>query len=153
MSKEIIVGNHNIDIHEFSAWEALKLRNEIVAHVKSKLNIKDINPAELGKAAISLIYELPESLVKKLFAKTSNGSGSLDNEDIFNEVFARDIDSVSLVLLEVMDYNCFFTTKFFIELMKKAEKMPFLKDKMKNIKEILGEKGDIATSLEDLMTK
>jgi len=152
-SKEITVNDHNLDIHPFSAWEALKLRNKIICHVKSKLDVKELTPAQLAKAAISLVYELPESLVKEIFSKTSNGDDNLGSEDLFNKVFARNIDSVSLVLLEVIDYNCFFTKKFFTDLMKKAETIPFLKDKMKNIKEILNGEENMNTSLQDLMKK
>jgi hypothetical protein len=154
------INNFDIDIHPFSAIEGLAIRSKIVNHIKSKADIKSGNAAELGKVAIGILYDLPLPLIKELIAKcgvkrSDDFEGGLLSEDItFNKVFEGNIDAVLELLIEIVDYNGFFTKSLFTNL---SEKIPTVKKAMTMAQSYF--KGDQELpqeemgSLKDLMKK
>ena len=147
--KTVTLNGNKIDIYPFSAKQGLELRNEIIDHVKKTAVIKEDNLIEIGKVFVSLLYNLPPDLTMKLLEKSCiEGLGNLNQEEVFNQVFNEKIDSVILHILDIVEYNGFFSQNLFTELLNKAKKIPMLQKMMENLK---GK--NTVNSLKDLMKK
>lgn len=145
--KIITINNYEIELRPIPAIKALKIRNDLIDYFKSNAEFDSMDFAGIGKLMMSL-YSTPMHIVKPLFEScTIKGVGYLADDETINKVFEKEIDKMLEVVIEVIDYNGFFTKSLFINLMNK---FPILK-KVKE--EILGFMKGRTSTLEDLATK
>lgn len=126
------VGNKEIVIYEFPAIEGWQLRAKLSKFLGSQISIKEGGMSDLIKGGLSIMYEMPLELIEEILSKCmvkGVDNGELKG-DTFNQVFSGNLDEVNKLVVEVIDFNNFFTKKIFMSLM---EKFPMVK--------ILGEKG------------
>jgi len=126
------IGEYKIEINPFGALKALALREELATFVGSKVGSIDTkNLASIIPSLIDLIYKIPPKLYLKLFANcyvsipNENGIVGkvvLDNEKVFDIVFANNLEGISELALEVIDYNGFFTMNTIMLLKDKLPK-------------------------------
>tara|TARA_R110000782_G_scaffold54249_2_gene114805 strand:+ start:584 stop:1039 length:456 start_codon:yes stop_codon:yes gene_type:complete len=124
-TKEIKIGEFNINIIQFSAIESLRLRKELVENVKKQIGDVSLDDtANLLKSIAGLIYEIPSELFLKLFKNCSAvGLGGLNSEDTFNKVFENNLDGTIELVLEILEFNGFFSLGILSTL---GEKIPAL---------------------------
>lgn len=123
------IGNHDINMVHFNAIEALKVRKSLVESVKKQVGNDisfDNNQAGLIKAFVGVLYETPIEVLLRLFKNCSAiGIGELSDQNNFNEVFNENIDGPIELVMEVLDFNGFFSTSIVSTLSKK---IPMLKE-------------------------
>jgi hypothetical protein len=119
-TKTIKIGEFDINIIQFNALETLKLRNELVEKIKELTNSNSsIDASGMVKSIVSLMYQIPGNLYMKLFKNCSAIEiGALDNEDNFNNAFNNNLDGITELAIEVLEFNGFFSLRF-IEILKK----------------------------------
>jgi hypothetical protein len=119
-TKIIKIGEFDINIIQFNALETLKLRNELVEKIKELTNSNSsIDASGMVKSIVSLMYQIPGNLYMKLFKNCSAIEiGALDNEDNFNNAFNNNLDGITELAIEVLEFNGFFSLRF-IEILKK----------------------------------
>ena len=122
-TKSVKIGEYEVNIIQFNAFEALKLRKELIESVKKQVG-DDIsfgeNSANILKAVAGLVYEIPSEMFLKLFKNCSAiDIGGLDNQKAFNEVFENKLDGPIELAMEVLDHNGFFSRNIVSILVKK----------------------------------
>jgi hypothetical protein len=119
-TKNIKIGEFDINIIQFNALEAIKLRKELVYSVKKQAGNISGDTNDILKGIAGLIYEMPSDLYMKLFKNCSAGEiGELSKESNFNEVFNSNLDGIHELAIEVLDFNGFFSLKLLSILTKK----------------------------------
>ncbi len=155
--KTIKIGDHDITIRAFPAIEGWKLRAKLSNFVKTQLSISEGGMADIIKGGLSIMYEMPIELIEEVLSKcTSKTLGELKG-DVFNEVFSGNLDDVNKLVVEVIDFNNFFTKKLFISLMDKFPMLKILGEKGKGLMDSWKTNQDLPeeqkTALKDLMTE
>jgi hypothetical protein len=122
-TNSVKIGEYEINIIQFNALEALKLRKELIESVKKQVG-DDIsfgeNSANILKAVAGLVYEIPSEMFLKLFKNCSAlDVGGLDNQTNFNKVFEDNLDGPIELAMEVLDINGFFSLNIVSILVKK----------------------------------
>ena len=119
-TKTIKIGEFDINIIQFNALETLKLRNGLVEKIKELTNSNSsIDASGMVKSIVSLMYQIPGNLYMKLFKNCSAIEiGALNNEDNFNNAFNNNLDGITELAIEVLEFNGFFSLRF-IEILKK----------------------------------
>jgi len=122
-TKTVQIGKNQINIIQFNAFEALKLRKELIESIKKQVG-DDIsfgeNSANILKAVAGLVYEIPSEIFLKLFKNCSAMEiGGLDNQKAFNAVFEDNLDGPIELAIEVLEHNGFFSLNIISILVKK----------------------------------
>lgn len=137
-TKTIKIGEFDINIIQFNALEALKLRKELIESVKKQVG--DVSLEETSnilKGIAGLIYEIPGELLMKLFKNCSAiDIGGLNNQTNFNKVFENNLDGTIELAMEVLDFNGFFSLNILSILVKK---IPMLAPMEEAIQQALSE--------------
>lgn len=137
-TKTIKIGEFDINIIQFNALEALKLRKELIESVKKQVG--DVSLEETSnilKGIAGLIYEIPGELFMKLFKNCSAiDVGGLNNQTNFNKVFENNLDGTIELAMEVLDFNGFFSLNILSILVKK---IPMLAPMEEAIQQALSE--------------
>lgn len=145
--KTITINDHQIEIRPIPAIKALKIRNDLLEYGKSNANFNSMDAAGIGKLMMSL-YSTPMHIIKPLLEScTVKGVGYLSDDETINKVFEKDVDKILEVVIEVIDYNGFFTKSLFMNL---ANKFPILKKAKEEISGFMKAK---TSTLEDLVAK
>jgi len=137
-TKTIKIGEYDINIIQFNAFQALKLRKELVESVKKQVgDISLDESASILKSVAGLIYEIPGELFMKLFKNCSAIEiGQLSVESNFNSVFENNLDGTIELAMEVLDFNGFFSLNILSTL---AKKIPMLAPMEEAMRQSLGE--------------
>lgn len=123
-TKSVKIGNFDINIIQFSPFDALNLRKDLVAIAKKELSAADESSAGIVKAIASLIYEIPPEFLMRLFKNCSAvDAGGLAEKANFDKVFADNLDGTTELAMEVLDFNGFFSLSIISVL---AKKIPML---------------------------
>tara|TARA_R110002012_G_scaffold215674_6_gene386732 strand:- start:5118 stop:5579 length:462 start_codon:yes stop_codon:yes gene_type:complete len=124
-TKTIKIGEFDINIVQFNALESIALRCEVVEKIKELASdASSVNANNILKSITGLIYQVPGNLYMKLFKNCSAMEiGGLNNEDNFNKVFNDNLDGITELTLEILEFNGFFSLRF-IEILKK--KIPWI---------------------------
>lgn len=145
--KIIKINDYEIEARPIPAIKALSIRNDLIEYFKSNANFTSMDFAGIGKLMMSL-YSTPMHIVKPLFGScTVKGVGYLSDDETINKVFEKDVDKILEVVIEVIDYNGFFTKSLFMNL---VNKFPILN---KAKEEVLGFMKGRTSTLEDLAAK
>jgi len=121
-TKTIKIGEFDINIIQFNALEALKLRKDLFDGVKNQLD-SDValeNSTGVIKGIATILYGIPGELLMKLFKNCSAiDVGELNNQTNFNKVFENNLDGTIELAMEVLDFNGFFSLNILTILVKK----------------------------------
>lgn len=110
----------SVNIIQFSPFEALNLRKELVAIAKKELNDIDESSVGIIKAIASLVYEIPPEFLLKLFKNCSAMEiGGLGDKSNFEKAFEGNLDGTTELAMEVLEFNGFFTLSIISVLAKK----------------------------------
>lgn len=119
-SKTIKIGEMDVNIVQLDAFEVLNIRKELVGFLKSQIGDDISGTTGIIKALASLIYELPAEFYLKLFKNCSAlDIGELSNRDNFKKAFNDNLDGVTELAAEVLNFNGFFTLNTISVLAKK----------------------------------
>lgn len=134
-TKSINIGEYEVTIIQFNAFEALKLRKDLVAAVKKQVgdvSLGEDNAASIIKGIAGLIYEIPAEMFLKLFKNCSALEvGGLNTEANFNTVFNSNLDGATELAMEVLDLNGFFSLNIISVLVKKIPMLAPMEDAIK----------------------
>lgn len=132
-SKTIKINDDKVVIKHFEAIEVLRLRMELInflkQNVSESMDVKDI---------ISIIFIIESDMYFKMFKNCEvEGIGSLGEEANFNQFFKGRIDSCSELLLEVINFNGFFTKGLIINMINRVKNIPLLQEFAIKLEEML----------------
>ena len=139
-SKVVKIGDLDVTIIQFSAYDAVTLRKELVSVFKQNLPSSDkLGAKEIIHFAAGLIYEIPVALQLELFKNCSAiGIGQISDKNAYNKVFENNLDGTVALALEVLELNGFFTLSTISIISQKipmlAPMEAALKDALTNLK-------------------
>lgn len=136
-TKIVKIGDFDINIIQFNAIESLKLRKELVETVKKQMGDSLEESSAILKTIAGLIYEIPTELFMKLFKNCSAIEvGELSNQNNFNTVFENNLDGPVELVIEILEFNGFFSLNLLSTL---GKKIPMLAPMEEGIQRALGE--------------
>ena len=114
-----------IVINQFRALEAIEIRSQLVKKIKDLTADSSLNDSSsVLKAISSIMYEIPEDILMKLFKNCSaEGIGGLNDPSHFNDTFDNNLDGTFELTIEVLNFNGFFSLNFMKILKKKIPKL------------------------------
>lgn len=117
-TKNIIIGNYDINIIAFNPFEAIKLRAELVEFATKKIDNFDVeNQANMLKMFAQVIYCIPTDLLMKLLKNcTAVGVGALSEQSNFNKVFENNLDDIITLVIEIIQLSGFFSLNSFLKI-------------------------------------
>lgn len=121
-TKIIKIGDFDINIIQFNALEALKLRKDLIDEFGSKLNsnVSLENSFGIVKGFATILYGISGELLMKLFKNCAAiDVGELNNQNNFNTVFENNLDGTIELAMEVLDFNGFFSRRIISIIVKK----------------------------------
>jgi hypothetical protein len=109
--KDIAIKESAITITQFNPLEVIALRGEISSFIKKQLpDSENLNIKTAISLALSIVYEMPQELMLKLFKNCSCVEiGGLHIKENVNKAFQNNPDGILELVLEVLDFNGFFT--------------------------------------------
>jgi hypothetical protein len=120
-TKTIKIGEFDINIIQFTAFDAVNIRKKLVSVFRNNLpNSENIGMKEMVSLISSMIYEVPVELQLELFKGCSAPDvGGLSTKEAYNTVFEGNLDGTIELALEVLEFNGFFSLNTISILSKK----------------------------------